>query len=419
MLTHYERMISLYSQNRKRAQKLIKETADAGVNEVWKVVPLAMGHAMDETGRKLQAWKNPNVKDLSALQFEVVRWILEHQEDPYSYSEAMTSPDFHGLMRYFSQTISPASVHTTMQLDYHMASHEKAGKRVYTVSPSLAVQLKHTELRGLRAEDLRLPYESIYIDIPPEAALKVWNEESGWHRAIGVYITEEKSMGETDAYRAKGKPGTLRGWRVLLIGQDKAENPREIGDDALSFFRIVLKDGTKLNDIIATAKREMLWDMEHNPHSTWDERMSWDWEQQFRWAMNVVLYATWHEPGEHWIANKEARQLWERIGKLPAKSKKRKALSGKLQTLQQQRRIKLGASIVIQRGKSGSDGENSGARESVEPAYNLRIKTRVSGHWKRVVHGKGRALRRLQWIEPHWRNLDGLTPVQEPSHELR
>lgn len=418
MLTHYERFASILK-NRKRARKLIDETAEAGVNAVWKTLPLAMGHAMDQEGNTLKVWKDATVADFAALQFELTKWILDNQEDPYSYSECMTSEEFHGMMGYFSQTITPSSVHTSLQLNHQMASHERAGKRVYTVSPSLALQLKHTELRGLRAEDLRLPYESIYIEVPKEAGLKIWNEDTGWHEAIGVYITEEHKMSDNDAYRRGGIPGDLRGWRMMLIGKDKAKEPREIGDDALSFFRILLKDGTKLNDIIATAKREMVWDMEHNPHSTWDERMSWDWEQQFRWAMNVVLYATWEEPGEHWIANKEARQLWARIQKMPAHSRKRKGLNNKFQTLPQMRRIKLGGSIVIRRGNTDSEGAQKDGTQSRQLPGNLRVKTRVAGHWKRVVHGKGRALRRLQWIEPHWRNLEGLTPVREPTHELR
>jgi hypothetical protein len=289
------------------------------------------------------------------------------------------------------------------------------------VSPELAGQLKDTELRGLRAEDLRLPYESIYIQVPKEAGLKIWNEDTHWHDTIGIYITEERSMSESDEYRRRGsnaETGNLRGWRILVIGQDKAEK-YEAGDDALSFFRILLKDGTKLEDILKTTSKDMQWDMDHNPDSTWDEKMNEDWEQQFRWAMNVVLYATWEEPGEHWIANKEARKLWERIKKVPSNSKKRKSLDRKFQTIDKQRRIQLGTKIVVdrKRGANTDDAEKSGTQKKASGG--LRVKTRVSGHWKRQVHGPRRSRRRLQWIEPHWRNLDGLTPARSPSHELR
>ena len=344
---------------------------------------------------------------------------MDHQDDKFSYSEYLTNPQWYDLFDYLCGGIDPGMVHTTMQLNYQMSCHERAGKRVYQLSPDLAVQMKHTELRNVLADDLRLPFESIYIMVPPEAQLKIWNSETGWHKAIGIYITEERHMAEMDEYLKGGKSGTLRGWRMMIVGQDKAECTQATGDDTLSFFRILFKEGTKLTDILETARREIQWDMENNPFCTWDERMNWDWEQQFRWAMNVVLYATWEEPGEHWIANKEARKLWDRIGKLPPNSKKRKNLQRKFQTIDKQKRIQLGAKIVINRRKGTSEDSEgkSGKTETDETV--LRVKTRISGHWKRVVHGKGRTERRIQWIEPHWRNLDGLTPARSPRHELR
>lgn len=418
-LTHYEALHKTVFGNQKRARRLIEKTVESGVNEVWKCLPLVMGHTMDEQGRTVQPWKGASLGDLVMVQYELTNWALEQQENPYSYSEYCTNPEWHELFQYLTNSLDPGEVHTALQLNYQLSSHERCGKKVYSVCPDLAVQLKHTELRGLTADDLRLPFESIYIMAPQDAGLKVWNTDTGWHPVIGVYITEEHGMVDTDAYRRGGGVGHLRGWRMMIVGHDKAATITDTGDDALGFFRIVLEDGASLPDILAKATKEMQWDMENNPDCTWDEHMSWDWEQQFRWAMNVVLYATWEEPGEHWIANKEARQLWERMGKLPSNSKKRKSCQRKFQTIDKQRRIQLGTKIVIDRKRRAIADPKEKSGTIPDNDAGLRVKTRVSGHWRRQPHGPRRSKRRLQWIEPHWRNLEGLTPARSPTRELR
>lgn len=413
-LTHYERLTSKI-QGRKRVRKLIDELAEDPHNEVWKALPMMLGQTVNQVGEVLRPkWSSPTI--VSATHLEIQKWIQDNQEDRFSFSESMVHPDYFGLMQYLVNICGVGETLSTLQVNYQWLSHEYAGKRVYEVTPGLAEQLRYTEVRGVRAEDLRLPYESIYIQIPKEAGLEIWNSQTHWHRVVGAYITQEHNMNEADSYDRGGLVGDIRGWRVLMVGEDKATDPDVPGDDALAFFRILLKEGTTLTDIIAQARSEM--DANANAEeSTWDHRMSEDWEQQFRWCMNVVLYVTWQEPGEHWISNKEARQLWDRIQKCTSK-KKRKALNQKFQTLNPQRRIRLGASIIVDRRKSGKEPTESGIFQNNDRKL-LRIKTRVSGHWRPVPYGPKRSLRRYQWIEPYWRNKDGLERTQEPKHEVR
>jgi hypothetical protein len=411
--THYEMMVRQLKR-RKPMAAVIDSIGKDHPDQVWKVIPMVLGHAIDESGNLLHLPDNLGPDGFAASLAELVRWVADQQSDKFSYSECMTNANYMGCLEYLAKAVSPGEAVTTVQLNYHMVSHERGGKRVYSVSPGLAEKLRYTEIRGIRTDDLRLPYEAIYIQIPPEAKLKVWNSDTGWHRAVGAYLVEEHRMTEDDVYHVGREAGSLRGWRMLLVGHDRAEMGP--GDDALAFFRVLLKEGESLEWVIQKARDEMTRAANHDPFSTWDDKMALDWEQQFRWCMNVVLYATWQEPGTHWIANKEARQLWERIQKCP-KGKKKAALSRRFQGLDPQRRIKLGATIVIDRKKSGIGGEESG--NSRHDSRKLTcIKTRVSGHWRNVAHGPKHSLRRYQWIEPFWRNKDGVE-LEGPQHELR
>jgi hypothetical protein len=411
MKTHYERLATRLKY-RDRVQTIIERLAGDG-NKVWKALPYMLGDAVD---RRLSI-PRLSVEVIAATHLEIQKYVLDHQKEPYSFSELLTSPDYFELGKYLAGICSGPEASATLQVNYQWICHERAGLRVYDVSPGLAEQLRYTEIRGIRAEDIRLPYENVYIQVPPEAGLKIWNNNTAWHRVVGAYITEERSMSADDEYTIMRPAGNIRGWRVLLVGEDKSTDPDNPGDDALTFYRVLYRDGTTLPDVIKQAHKEM-HQANEMAESCWNNMMGIDWENQFRWCMNVVLYATWQEPGEHWMANKEARQLWSRIQKTNS-PKKRKALSKRFQTISKQRRIRLGHNIVVDRRKTASDAEKSGTGKPGTTQNVFRIKTRVSGHWKHVPHGPKRSLRRYQWIEPHWRNKDGLEPVQEPKHELR
>lgn len=411
---------------RRKARKFIDYAVQSSVvDNVWQLLPILWDKSVNDP--EFQKWYDRDVNSYTALFIETVRLLADRQEDPYSYNGFMREPLLRTVMEALSESAGPTNTALIFQICHQMISHERAGKRVYSVSPVLAEQLKNTELRGIRGEDLKLPYESIYIEVPKSLGMMVCeNIDEQPHPLTGMYITRESRYTDfsCDEKFLERRP-IERGWQILLVGWSAQSwesddfHPTNITDDALSFYRIPLIDGVKVESSIKRLYEEMLRDFRENPFTTWNQAMVDNWEQQFRWAMNVVLYATWEEPGEHWIANKEARQLWERIQKLPSKSKKRSRLSKKFQTLNPQRRIQLGASIVINRRKSGREGsESSGDQGHQVPEY-LRIKTRVSGHWKRVCYGKKGSLRRMQWVEPYWKNKDGLTPIREPNHVLK
>ena len=349
-----------------------------------------------------------------ALRMGISR-LLSEQSAPYSYSMLCKDRRYVALYDMMLAMGPKDIVQPSFMTDYHGLTFERAGKRTYDVHPDLGERLSHTELRGLTADDLRLPYEAIYIVVPPTANLKVWNVETQWHRVEGVYVVEDSSMKMGDDQGDLSGPD-IRGWRILVCGEPKGMmhyGGISLPDDALSYFRVLLPEGRSLDACVAETVREIERSVKSGT-GTWDANMTPDWEQHFRWVMNAVLYATWEEPGEHWEANREARQLWDRIQKTP-KGRKRDNLLQKAKGVERQPRLRLGYKIKVQRhGPDPMPTERSGAfREG------MGVRTRVAGHWRKQAHGPGRTERKLIWIEPHWRNLDGEVPVEEPMHVMK
>jgi len=315
-----------------------------------------------------------------------------------SYFDFLNHPHLRNLAYSLSILFGSEAMSASLCVSaFHLLLHERHGKRVYDIDPELAIKLKYTEIRGLRTEDLRLPYPAIYISVPSELGMKLWNEDTGEHRCIGIFIYEDRTAvgSSTSSYFPPERKDLIeRCWRILMVGDDKNTIT---GNDALEFYNIILYSDMSLDECIGYARRELNYVIEHK-FTNWNRNMAESWEEIFKWAMNCVIYATWSNPGEHVIMNKEARQLWDRIKKLPKKSSKAKDLRRRFNNLDAQRRIRLS---VVKRGSSSSQAPFLSNNLNIH-----HVCVKVSGHWKNVAYGTQLKERRLKWIEPYWRNKD-------------
>jgi hypothetical protein len=413
-LTHYERIGPFFRKWKEHAEKFVdrmlspeSEKAAGRVLDLWEAFPLSSQGPVKDPAFVL------------AVMREVIKRTQESLEYIYSYGQLSMDSGFQKMGGWFIETGCPApDAMSIIVTQYHMLNHERCGKRVYSVSAGLAEQLAHTELRGLDTDDLRLPYESIYVMVPKSAGLQVYNNETGWHSVIGVYVTEDPDI---NIDHPDGKSGACRGWRILVCGEPKEteipDSEMMGGNDALSFWKTALPQGMKLDKALDWMQKVMEQDLKEHPAARFTE-METAWRAIFTWLMNVVLYVTWTEPGDHWVANKEARQLWDRLKKLPRNSSKRKNLNRRFQTLNPQRRIVVGKHIVVDRSRnSNGDLQKSGANKH-DSGNALMVRTRVAGHWKRQVCGKGRSDRKFIHVEPYWRGPDGAV-IATTRHEVR
>lgn len=393
MKTHYDTYSQVnYYRRRGEYFKLLKEISQ----DKWVAV-------LEKAVLEAQYEPTPTKADaIVSLLMAMIDRFLENQQDQYSFTELKSNPLFKRLLDYFYNTVGSqaANLQTSILLAYHMVSHERAGKRVYQVSSGLAEQLKHTELRGLLTDDLRLPYENIAIQVPESLGFKVWNSDTGWHKLTDIYVTEDTSF-EPDG----------RGWRVIVAGESKSG---VVGDDALAHFWISLPKGKKLDDELKTLAKEI--DREKLYDAGFGKMVD-KWHEIFLWVMNVVLYATWSDPGERIMANKEARQLWARIQKMPKTKRKRKSLLLSFQKVNQQRRILLGKNVVVSRKLSGIHESDADSQLSGKPLEQAWVRTRVSGHWKNQPHGPRNSLRKLIFVAPYWKGPED-APINTPGHKL-
>ncbi len=295
-----------------------------------------------------------------------------------------------------------------------MIFFEQHTKKAYECSPGLAESLYYTELRGLRTDDVKLPYPCIYITVPdrlrsqfkvgfckkPGSGYDVGTcrpidvgtcrpIDVGTCRPIGAYIAEsEDENGE-------------RVWQILIIG-----DAPESGHMGVLSFMIGMKPGEKMNLILAK-------DQAIGVNTTAKDAYYKTSPKLLDWLINVVVYATWPDAEvEHVMLNKEARQLWQRIKKVPPKSAKRKKLTAKYNKLDPQKRVALGGSVTINRVKTEylTDDEKG---EGIP----LQVRTLVTGHWRHYWVGKGRRYRIRKWLSPFWRGGDHL-PLSQKTHAL-
>ena len=396
-LTHYERVLSNVQdlRNCKRWAKIALKTANPS-QAFFNLAAQSIENAPNNQVAK-QIAQHYATEAIGYLHALVIEWAQQYNCEYHRLTEEVP---------YFSEFLiamlgeDQVSINIGGQMAYQMACHEIYGKRVYLVTRELAELLLHTELKGLVTEDLRLPERSIYIQVPPDTNLRVHNVETGWHKLVGIYITEDIV-----------NYSNVRCWRFLAVGQEKEPTDKYMSNDALVFWRVDLPKDTKLNTVLKQANQHMRVDtVEYDSpfKSMWDE-----WIIIFRFAMNVIIYATWPDcKRENIMANPEARKLWARVQKHPFKSSKRSKAQLAFSKEIPMRRTVLDRPTIINRSIEDTSSEGGGFGQP------LLTRVRVHGHWKRQAVGKGRSERKLIWIEPHWRGpLDG--EISNKIHKLK
>lgn len=271
----------------------------------------------------------------------------------------------------------------------------RSGNQVYEPSLGLAAQLRDTEVRGLTTDDVRLPFPAVYIKVPNDVGLYVQDPlplrspgkgaALSWSPLTWVSVVEQLPEGD-EPYR----------WTLRAMGGGSNEAYEA---SACLFFCIDLPSGMPLADAIEAERQRIITaDGGHLPAFS---AITDEWFLVFKWAMNVILYTTLSGNETHEEdSNKAYRDLKARIDKLPRDSKKRDRLKDDLRKLSPERRIYLGRSVNYKPG--------NGIRKPGSKPTPTELATLVCGHWKQQVHGEARALRKRIFIEPYWRNADGL-----------
>lgn len=346
-----------------------------------------------------------NPQESALLVACVADYLIEKEIAAFSasapYSEIASSLFASRFHRFLAAAVTPGAdtsgaLSTLYAQQWHMHRFRTAGERVYEISAGLGSRAKQTVLRGLTTDMLTdkaiLPYAALYLVVPPEAELTVPNDWSGEHMVEGIYITHDTIAG-------------VPAWRLMVVGVPKA-NPF---DDALFHFIMPLPPGVGLEDAIH-AEHERLKSRLHLKVFTDGERKSVEMIPGFfRWAMNVVFYATSADARKREVWNHpDVERLMGQVAKHPKGSHKRERAQKALKALNPKRRTYLGGGLT----------PLAPATTSGRPGSPLLVRTLVEGHWRNQAYGPQHSLRKLIWIEPFWRGDDD-APESIPVHVVR
>lgn len=288
---------------------------------------------------------------------------------------------------------------TAIKLTHAHANWVRCGRRIYEVHPDLSWALQRTDLHDVLTDDLVLPTDAIYLELPNN--LMIPNQSTGNHPCQGAFILEEKLE-------------NTRFWRIILVGganesdESKAITEKFGYDDAFFHYHIELSHKTvdecldsQLSVNRGKIEREYVWRgqtyrVESTPSGGWYDNHEFVQvlRDTFRYVMNCVLYITTTE-SDVWFyeASKEYRDLKHRAMK--AQGTKRKNLFEKLKRSTSHTRYILGSKTVIDRKRTKGTSDSTGKK--------ITKGSMVMGHWQRYWVGEGRkqCVRKLRL--PFWR----------------
>lgn len=375
---HYENLIEdmFYGLNRQWCENFLQQLIDSEnitALEAPKYIIHAT-HAQIEIIDKL----NYDKDRLYFLAFSLF-YLAIKKEIKNNLNEDVDFYDFYNhIIKYVPDKIVNKNMQKeTLKLMFTLAKYETFGKKAYKISDGLAHSLILTELRGLRTDDVMLPYKTIFIDFPKNIKYQI-----NGNRIEGVYIIECEYNNN-------------RIWHFNFTTTVTSTEGH-----GLYGYTLILSSGSKFSDIINEKQFNELTNFEGR-------------DELVNWIINVIVYATWADAEvEHIILNNEARKLWNKIQKKPS-GPKRSKLSSQFNKLDPKKRILLGKSIsIINRNKVEylTDDEP-------DEGQKLNVRTLVQGHWRHYWVGKGRRYRERKWIKPHWRGSKD-APISLSTHAL-
>lgn len=306
-----------------------------------------------------------------------------------------------GIHRHLKESSGEAAANSFITDCWQRASWKKAGRKVYEVAPGLAEHLSNTEVHNVQTEFVKLPFNTICIQVPWHAKLELPGrivdrmvEDHPNLEKIGTQAVDCIMVSATvDVYDGVA----TQVWQVTIVSDGQQGTIDGLPDYACYSFPVPFFADKTIEDCIKYRRKSL---------DTMKKELYPDpvWETYFKWVLNFILYLS-YEPAvamEEIIGNKDYRQLKERLIKLPPGHKKER-LQERLRATSKQERLYVGRGFprVPTHSEPGSGKQ-------------LTIRTMVTGHWRNQAFGTGRQEHRLIWIRPFWRG-----PMHAEEHNPR
>jgi hypothetical protein len=296
-------------------------------------------------------------------------------------------PDF----RYFGENLPPKFRrlfdNLTTSMGIHDPSHKAmeytavaefwyplyialhAGFRTFRVSSELAMLIKDTDIPDVALEFFKLPFEGIVLDVPKSTF-------SGKYKIVS---------------------------RIYACRLDDDERFRTSFVDELSatsYMNMLMPEGATIKDAVdKTTQHDKL--MAVADPDAWKYHVGDTFEvgaqsELFRFIINAILYISSPDADVKEDV-RERHALHQKMQGMGGGNKRRK-LEASLKKAKAKHIY-----IVGRRWDDDEEYEKVASVRFTEEGRKILKRFRVRGHFRLQPYGKGRELRKISWVRPHWK----------------
>lgn len=287
-----------------------------------------------------------------------------------------------------------------------LSKYRKCGQQVFVLGPKIQELFGHTDLKGVRKDYLKPPYDCFYIAIPGNKD-PIWGgDHTRWHPVDGVLVYFHADGfilylwgDENGLSRAPGDDSTYWfGINFHQVGdmdlESYVENKLRNFDNNISRaipghrgieVAIEIPDDEKLNVIVNTAIKMV------------------------RMTINTILYLNSH--GAETAPDPHSERIKREIRQLEAEAaRKKRSKAKKLLNKANRKRALLSPSNIVWIAPS-IEQDSSGDRKTIQRSP--RVRHWVRGHYRRLPSGK------LCWVRPYERCKDAFKTRADQPRQYR
>jgi hypothetical protein len=314
--------------------------------------------------------------------------LIPSEQTEFLYSTpARTFQEFMtNLLNRFPVPMDAAPFHAVAHMYrtlYFHSRFRRDGSRVFRVSEGVAGLLRHTNVDNIPCEWVRLPFSSLYLQLPDSPALfTVAGQDRHGHphhyQGIGIYCVESEA-------------GGVRSLHLHMTGIH-LDDP---DDDQTMNVELKMQEGLSMEQVFAATA------MSGHYLEPWADiaKIREDLWHGVRLAINLLLYVA--DPSAE-LSEPIKGSATLKLEKHPKKAEEWK---------RQMRRIASKEPIIIDVGKSVRPVREF-SQELGSP-YELSVRYVVRGHWRQQPCGPGGKDRKLAWIAPYWKGPEWAEVMQK------
>lgn len=145
-------------------------------------------------------------------------------------------------------------------LTLHLAEYRRAGRQSFIVPPAMQRALSRTSLKGIRPDEIKVPYRSQYIALP-DCDARLWGgDRTGWHQVAGAFLRFVQGEDRRYADHTVKAPPNDPGLVYLYLWAEENDKSHGPGDDASMWFAFDLYEMQKSGEDLADYFQNMLDD---------------------------------------------------------------------------------------------------------------------------------------------------------------